>query len=79
MQVELSETSIKRLAEVIGDKILQSRNQPEPWISIDELAVALRISKKTIYKYTSTTNIPCKRGRPLRFKRTEVEAWLRQR
>jgi excisionase family DNA binding protein len=79
MQVELSESSIRRLADLIGEKILTSRNAPEPWITIDELAVALSMSKKTLYKYTSQTAIPHKRGRPLRFQRSEVENWLRRR
>jgi excisionase family DNA binding protein len=79
MEVELAESSLKRLADLIGEKILISQNMPEPWINIDDLAAALGLSKKTIYKYTSQTDIPHKHGRPLKFKRTEVETWLKKR
>lgn len=79
MEVELSENSIRRLADLIGEKIIASRNAPEPWIGIDMLSVELGLSKKTLYKYTSQTDIPHKHGRPLRFRRTEVEAWLKKR
>jgi predicted DNA-binding transcriptional regulator AlpA len=79
MEVELSESSIKRLSDLIGEKIINSRNTPEQWIDIDMLSEAIGLSKKTIYKYTSTTDIPCKRGRPLKFKRSDVDAWLNKR
>lgn len=79
MQVELTETTLKRLADLIGEKILVSRNAPEPWVDIDTLSSGLGLSKKTIYKYTSQTDIPHKHGRPLRFRRSEVENWLKKR
>jgi excisionase family DNA binding protein len=79
MDVDLSEKSLKRLADLIGEKILAARDAPEPWINIDTLAAGLGLSKKTIYKYTSQTDIPHKHGRPLRFRRSEVEAWLKKR
>lgn len=77
-KVELGEASIKRLADLIGEKILAAQNAPEPWIDIDTLALAVGLAKKTIYKYTSQTDIPCKHGRPLRFRRSEVETWLKK-
>jgi excisionase family DNA binding protein len=76
MEVDLSEKSLQRLAELIGEKIITSRNAPEPWIDINALAEGIGLSKKTIYQYTSTTDIPHKSGRPLRFKRSEVDVWL---
>lgn len=76
MEVELSEKSLQRLPNLIGEKIIASRNAPKPWIDINMLSEGIGLSKKTIYKYTSTTNIPHKPGRPLRFKRSEVDAWL---
>lgn len=77
--IELSETSIKRLADLIGEKILTTQNAPEPWIDIDTLSASMGLSKKTIYKYTSTSDIPHKHGRPLKFRRSEVERWFMKR
>jgi predicted DNA-binding transcriptional regulator AlpA len=76
MKIELAESSLQKFADLIGDKIMAYRNAPEPWIDIDALSAATGLAKKTIYKYTSTTNIPHKCGRPLKFKRSEVDAWL---
>ena len=79
MKVELSESTLQRMADLIGQKILAVQNAPEPWIDIETLARVLELSKKTIYKYTSQTDIPHRHGRPLRFRRSEVEAWLKKR
>jgi excisionase family DNA binding protein len=79
MEVDLSESSLRRLADLIGEKIITSRNNPEPWLDIDTLSSRIGLSKKTIYKYTSQTDIPHKRGRPLRFRQAEVETWLKKR
>lgn len=79
MEVELSLSSMQRLADLIGEKILTAKNLPEPWLNINQLSTALGLSKKTIYKYTYQTDIPCKRGRPLMFKLSEVEQWLKKR
>ena len=79
MEIELAEKSLKRLAGLIGEQFLIAKNAPEQWINIDELSTALRLSKRTIYKYTSQTDIPHKHGRPLMFKRSEVEEWFKKR
>jgi excisionase family DNA binding protein len=78
--VTLDEESIKRLGEVIADKILYAKNQPEPWITIEELSLKTGRSKNTIYCDVERHGLPCiRRGKKLGFKLTEVEGWLRRR
>ncbi len=50
---------------------------PEPFITVDALAQILGVPKSFIYERTSRGQIPCYRiGRLLRFRLSEVEAWL---
>jgi excisionase family DNA binding protein len=78
--VTLDEESIKRLGEVIADKILYAKNQPEPWISIEDVAKKTGRSIGTLYHDVQRSGLPCIRGgRRLKFKLSEVESWLRRR
>lgn len=56
-------------------------DQPEHLQSVDDLSQWLGIPVKTIYKWTSNhhSGIPFYRlGKHLRFRFTEIEAWLRK-
>ena len=75
--IELGETSLKRLADLIGEKIIATTNAPEPWITIGALSVAIGVPKKTIYKHNR--EIPHLHGRPCRYRKSEVEAWFKKR
>lgn len=77
IQFEIGEASLRRLADLIGERILAVQNAPEPWIGIDALSAGLGIPKKTIYKHSR--EIPHLHGRPLRFKKSEVENWFKKR
>lgn len=78
--VELSEETIKRLGEVIAQKITFAKNAPEPWITIEELSEKIGRGKGSLYKDVERSDIPHLRsGRKLRFRVTEVERWLRDR
>lgn len=79
MEVTLSENSLRRLGDIIAEKILFAKNQPESWIGIDELSSLIKIPKGTIYNWCSRSTIPHKSGKPLRFKLSEVECWLGKR
>jgi excisionase family DNA binding protein len=49
----------------------------ERWLSIDEIAAHLGMSKVTIYKWVETRKIPGhKVGRIWRFRASEVDTWV---
>jgi excisionase family DNA binding protein len=48
------------------------------WLSVDEIADYLGISRDTVYTWLSTRGLPGHRiGRLWKFKRDEVDAWVR--
>ena len=51
----------------------------EPWLSADEIASHLGVSKDTGYAWISTQNMPAhKVGRLWKFQASEVDEWVRQ-
>lgn len=48
------------------------------WLSVDEIASYLGVSKDTVYIWINTKGIPAHRiGRLWKFKRDEVDGWVR--
>lgn len=51
----------------------------EPWLSVEEIAGHLGVSKETIYRWLERGKIPSSRiGRLWKFKAYEVDEWIRQ-
>jgi excisionase family DNA binding protein len=51
----------------------------EPWLSVQEIAQHLTVSKETIYRWLERKQIPAHRiGRLWRFKASEVDNWVIQ-
>ncbi|MEK6705028.1 MAG: helix-turn-helix domain-containing protein [Bdellovibrionota bacterium] len=51
----------------------------ESWLSVEEIAKHLGISKETIYRWLEKEKIPAHRvGKQWRFKPTEVDDWVRE-
>lgn len=49
----------------------------ERWLSVEEIAVHLGVSKETIYRWLDGGKVPSHRvGRLWKFKATEVDAWV---
>lgn len=49
----------------------------EPWLSVDEIARHLGISKETIYRWIDRQTIPAHRvGKLWKFKASEVDVWV---
>ena len=52
----------------------------EKLLTIEEAATILGVAKKTLYMYVSAKKIPyCKVGSLVRFKETDLEAWVSAR
>jgi excisionase family DNA binding protein len=50
----------------------------EGFIDVDELAMFLKVKKRTAYHFVATQNIPHYRvGRLIRFKLSEIENWMK--
>ncbi len=51
----------------------------ERWLSVDEIAAHLGVSAVTIYRWLEKGGIPAHRvGKLWKFKRDEVDAWVKQ-
>ncbi len=51
----------------------------EKWVSVEGVAGHLDVTKDTIYRWVRERDFPSHRaGNLLRFKLTEVDAWVRQ-
>jgi excisionase family DNA binding protein len=52
---------------------------PEPWVSVEDVARHLGVSKDTIYRWVEARKIPAHRvGRFWKFKIDEVDTWVRE-
>lgn len=50
----------------------------ERWLSVDEIAEYMGVSKDTVYSWITAKGMPShKMGRLWKFKRDEVDAWVR--
>lgn len=51
--------------------------EPERWLSVEEIAKHLGVSKETIYRWVEKGKIPShKVGRQWKFKISEVDQWV---
>jgi excisionase family DNA binding protein len=50
----------------------------EPWLSVEEVADHLKISKESVYRWLEKGKIPAHRvGKQWRFKASEVDDWVK--
>ena len=50
----------------------------ERWLSVDEIAVHLGVSRDTVYRWIDQQKMPAhKMGRLWKFKVSEVDAWVK--
>jgi len=52
----------------------------ERWLSVDDVAAYLGIRRGTVYKWVERLDLPARKvGRLLKFRRSEVDAWVERR
>lgn len=55
-----------------------NNNETEKWLSVEQIASHLGVSKETIYRWLEKKKIPAHRvGRLWKFKASEVDDWIR--
>lgn len=53
--------------------------QPEPWVSLEDIAKHLSVSQDTIHRWIRSRGMPAHRvGRIWRFQISEVDDWVRE-
>ncbi|MEW6057800.1 MAG: helix-turn-helix domain-containing protein [Bdellovibrionota bacterium] len=53
-------------------------SKTERWLSVDEIAVHLGVSKETVYRWVEKQKIPAhKLGKLWKFQASEVDQWVR--
>ncbi|SFC11366.1 transcriptional regulator, AlpA family [Polaromonas sp. OV174] len=57
---------------------METRVTLDRWLSVEEIASYLGVSKDTIYAWIAKKRMPAHRvGRPWKFQRAEVDAWVK--
>jgi len=52
--------------------------KPEPWVSLDEMAIHLGVSKDSVHRWIRLRQMPANKvGHLWKFKISEVDAWIR--
>jgi excisionase family DNA binding protein len=52
---------------------------PDPWLSADDIATHLGVTKDTVYAWIAEKGMPAhKLGRLWKFQTTEVDEWVRR-
>lgn len=56
---------------------MQTQHELERWLSVEEIAFHLGVSKESIYRWAERGKMPAhKLGRQWKFKASEVDFWL---
>lgn len=56
---------------------MQTQQELERWLSVEEIAFHLGVSKESIYRWAESGKMPAhKLGRQWKFKASEVDGWV---
>jgi excisionase family DNA binding protein len=62
------------------EKVTAGMAPREGWVSVEDVATHLRVTKESIYRWIGSKGLPARRvGRLLRFKLSEVDEWVQAR
>lgn len=54
-------------------------SKTEPWVSVDDLAQHLGVTKDSVYRWIDRKGLPARKvGKLWKFKLSEVDAWVRK-
>ena len=57
---------------------MRSKHMEDRWLSVEEIGTYLGVKRDTVYKWISDNALPAhKIGRLWKFKKDEVDAWVR--
>jgi excisionase family DNA binding protein len=63
---------------VPNNLLLLERVMTEPWVSVEQIAEHLGVTRDSIYRWIARKGLPAHRvGRLWKFKATEVDEWVR--
>lgn len=80
MEVELSNSSIERLAHAISAALIEAKREDDELVELDVLCSRLCLSRNTVYWWVRTKKgFPVRRGRPLKFSLVAVKEWMRKK
>lgn len=66
--------NVQILVLIVGETLLEI----ERWLSVEEIAKHLGVSKETIYRWAEKSKIPAhKVGRQWKFQVSEINQWVR--
>lgn len=69
---------LESIEKLLLDRDLQSKNETDNLLTIQEVAKHLNLSVQTIYGYTQRREIPfSKKGKRLYFSRVEISNWIK--
>ena len=70
-----------------GDSVVARHQQAEPvegnqmedrWLSVDEIAAYLGITRDSVYRWIDSKNMPAHRvGRRWKFRKEEIDEWVK--
>ena len=75
----LIQSSVRKVLKETPPQTLEPTDQPEQFLTVDELAELLHLSKATIYSNYSKGILPggCKQGKRLLFQRDIIVNWIK--
>jgi excisionase family DNA binding protein len=57
----------------------QMHSMTEPWVSVDDLAHHLGVTKDSVYRWIERKGLPARKvGKLWKFKLSEVDEWVRR-
>ena len=76
----LIQSSVRKVLKETPPQTVESTDQPEQLLSIDEVATLLHLTKPTVYSKVSKNELPgvCKQGKRLYFDRQTIIDWIKQ-
>lgn len=71
------EDPLGRLVELLTETLLENRRDETPWMTLEQAAVYLQVSKRQVQDWRERDEIPySKQGRAVLFHKSRLDEWL---